>query len=362
MTREPRIVVLGTVPDRSEAALVAAVIERGVPLAAVVRHDATRLDDLAAAGLPLLKVGLRRSTRSDDVRRLRTFLEQQQPQLIHVLRSQSLALLRAALPTARWPPVLFYRGTTEVPRWWNPAHRRKYLHPRMTCFHAVSEAVRQALVSGGVPASRVVVVRKGHDPAWYHATPIDLRAQLGLAAATFLVGVVANIRWVKGVEFAVDAIDRLVSRGVDVHLVLIGADERPWWQRRRAPLARPGSVTMLGRRDDVPALLPSLDAFLLPSLSEGSPRVVVEAVLCEVPVIAAAVGGVPEILVDGRSGLLVPPGDGAAIAAGLQRLIDDVELRRRLTVEAKRWILAHLTVDAAADAIVEVYRRLAKVE
>lgn len=358
MSQLPRVLVVGTVPDRSEAAVIQALRRRNLPMAVVVRHDATRLDADADAGLRLTKVGLRWTTQRSDVEKLRHVAHEFRPDVVHILRSPCLALWRHAMRGRTSPPILFYRGTTEVPRWWNPSHRRKYLGSTVACFHAVSNAVRDALVAGGVAPDRIVVVRKGHDPAWYRAAAIDLRAELGLGQDSFLAGIVANIRHEKGVEYAVAASDLLAQRGIDVPFVLVGDDERPVWQRRRTKLARDGRIFLLGRRSDVPALLPNFDVFVMPSLREGSPRAVVEAMLCHVPVIASAVGGVPELIADGATGLLVPPAHAAALADAVARLKESASLRRELAHAAATWVHQHLSVEAAADALLEVYRRL----
>ncbi len=352
------MLVVGTVPDRSEAAVLRALRQRNVPLAAIVRHDATRLDAEAETGLALAKIGLHWSTRRSDIEEVRRLASEFRPDVVHILRSPCLALWRRAMQGRRSPPVLFYRGTTEVPRWWNPSHRRKYLGSTVTCFHAVSNAVRDALIAGGVAPDRIAVVRKGHDADWYRAAPLNLRAELGLGKEVFLAGIVANIRHEKGVEFAVSASDLLAQRGVDVHFVLVGDDERPAWQRRWRKLSRDGRISMLGRRTDVPALLPNFDVFVLPSLREGSPRAVVEAMLCHVPVIASAVGGVPELVVDGVTGFLVPPGDAAALAAAVAHLRQSAPLRTQLAQAAAAWVHHNLSVEAAAEALVAVYRRL----
>jgi glycosyltransferase involved in cell wall biosynthesis len=91
-----------------------------------------------------------------------------------------------------------------------------------------------------------------------------------------------------------------------------------------------GGVELLGERDDVPDLLARSDIFALSTLSEGMPISVLEAMAAGLPVVATAVGGIPEIVVDGETGVLVPPQDVGALAAALERLLVDTELRRRM--------------------------------
>ncbi len=280
------------------------------------------------------------------------------PHIVHALTSRALRRVHAVgLPEPR-PRVVFYRGRVEQPRRWVPAHRRKYFSPRVDRFHAASDAVARALLQGGVAPGRVRVVRKGFDPAWYDVPPRDVRAELRIGARVFLVATVANARRVKGVEYAIEAVKELRRQGRDVFLVVIGDDFRRPWARWRAPLDVPGVARHLGPRGDVVALLPSFDCLLHPALSEGLPRVVVEAMLRGVPVVATAVGGVPEIVRDGETGLLVPPRDATAAAQAIERLATSPQLRRALAGAARRWVCAHLTVEAAVAATLESYREL----
>jgi glycosyltransferase involved in cell wall biosynthesis len=349
-----RVLVLGTIPDRSEAALLLALAARGVQIEAFFESRSTRLDDLRAAGVAIETVTLSNRQRHTEADHLAARIRAFAPDVVHVLRSKSLRLLRAA-GGHHWPPTVFYRGTIEPPRWWSFSDRRKFFDPRIRRYIAVSDAVRGALVAGGVAPERVTVIRKGHDRSWYATPAVDLRAELHLPRDTFLAGVIANIRWEKGVGYAVDAACLLARRGRRVHLVLLGNDERPWWQRRLQPLARPGLVSLLGHRTDVAALLPSFDALLIPSLREGSPRVAAEAMLRGIPVVASAVGGLPELVADGRTGLLVPARDAAALADAVERLIDTPGLGATLAEAARRFFLDHVTVERAADQTLRLY-------
>jgi glycosyltransferase involved in cell wall biosynthesis len=106
----------------------------------------------------------------------------------------------------------------------------------------------------------------------------------------------------------------------------------------------------------VPALLPAFDCLVNPSRTEGMAKAVIEAMFREVPVIATAVGGMPEVIADGRTGLLVPSRSPRATADAVERLIGDPALRRSLASAAREWVETHLSVAVAADRILEVYR------
>jgi glycosyltransferase involved in cell wall biosynthesis len=109
---------------------------------------------------------------------------------------------------------------------------------------------------------------------------------------------------------------------------------------------------------DVPALLASADVFVLSSLSEGMPISILEAMAAGLPVVATAVGGVPELVVDGETGLLVPPGNAEALEAAVRKVVEDGALRRRMGVAGRRRALDRFDLPAFRTAHVELYHRL----
>lgn len=117
------------------------------------------------------------------------------------------------------------------------------------------------------------------------------------------------------------------------------------------------SVRLVGERDDVPELLSSSSVFVLSSSSEALPVSVLEAMAAGLPVVATRVGGVPELVVDGETGFLVPPSDAAALAAALQRLLDDPELRARLGAAGRARAEEHFALDSFVEGHLDLYRR-----
>jgi len=124
----------------------------------------------------------------------------------------------------------------------------------------------------------------------------------------------------------------------------------------RASLDPPAGVELLGERDDVAQQLAASDVFALASRSEGMPLSVLEAMAAGLPVVASAVGGVPELVVDGETALLVPPSDADALARALERLLADGELRRRLGAAGRQRVLERFGLAAFRDAHLQLYR------
>jgi glycosyltransferase involved in cell wall biosynthesis len=197
---------------------------------------------------------------------------------------------------------------------------------------AVGSAVRQALIDNeGISAAKIRIIYNGvaeprHEPRSARQT---VRETMGVTPADFVVILVARFDPVKDLSTALHSIEQLVLSVPSARLVLVGdgpergAVEELIHQRRLRSYVR-----VLGFRQDVRDLLAASDVCLLTSLSEGIPLSLIEAMAERLPVVATSVGGVPEVVLEGRTGYLSPPGDAAAIACALARLACDDGLRR----------------------------------
>ena len=171
-----------------------------------------------------------------------------------------------------------------------------------------------------------------------------------------LAGQVGKLLPHKGAHVTLEAARRLAARRRDVQVLLIGdGPERAGLEAAAAGL---DNVTFLGHRQDVGNCLAALDVLLFPSLSEGLGSVILEAWQHDVPVVAAAAGGVPDLITHERTGLLVPPGDAGALATALERALDDEALRRRLVAGAAERLQEHAPL-AIARRYLALYRTLA---
>jgi glycosyltransferase involved in cell wall biosynthesis len=190
-------------------------------------------------------------------------------------------------------------------------------------------------------------------------TPLR-RTDLGLPEGGFLVGCVARLAHVKGVDLAIQAVARLRDWGCPVHLALVGdGPERTALGRLAESLEVGRYVHFLGLRRDVHRLLPLFDVLVIPSRNEGMGRVAVEAHVAGLPVVATRVGGIPDVVADGETGLLVAPEDPESLAVGLARLATDPVLRKRMAEAARERVTEELSAEAMVAALDRVYRRLA---
>ena len=183
-----------------------------------------------------------------------------------------------------------------------------------------------------------------------------LRSELGLAPGELLIVSVGNLYPVKGHAVLINALATLRDR-VGWRLAIAGRGEEE--QRLRAQAATAGigdRVHLLGFRDDVADILAAGDLFTMPSLSEGLPLALVEAMSFGLPVVVTRVGGVPEVVSDGVEGLLVSPSDPGALATALAALLDDAPRRQRMGEAARTRALRDYALSTMADRYERLYR------
>lgn len=328
-----------------DAPEVAPLAERAAALEVPVRR---------IAPLPLGLTGARR------VPALARLLRRERPAVFHAHMSSPVACKwgLAAAVSARVPAVL---GTVQVGAY-EPPDRSAYRQLRALArgvdrYLAVSQEIADELVERlGWPAAKVEVVYNAVDveraavPA-----PPGLREQLGGSATRPLVLTPARLDAQKGHAVLLEAI-----AAVPEALFLLAGEgpERAALEARAAELGVADRVRFLGRREDVPQLLAACDVFALPSLYEGSSLAVLEAMAAGIPVVSSAIGGTEELIEDGRSGLLVPPGDAQALAAALRRVLEDPELRQSLAARARERVDSGLRREQMASRVTGVYREL----
>jgi glycosyltransferase involved in cell wall biosynthesis len=198
-------------------------------------------------------------------------------------------------------------------------------------------------------------------------TPADrnrwTRGELGARDGRCLLGTVGEVVPRKGHRYLFGALPEIVRALPDARLMLLGRfhrdDREARWLRRfqlREKLFR--RVHWLGRRDNVQDYMAAMDICVVPSVEEPLGLVAVEAQAAGVPVIATRVGGLPEIVADGETGLLVPPRDPAAIAHAVLRLRNDPELRSRLVAAGRESARAKFDPELLTEEVIRAYREL----
>ena len=209
----------------------------------------------------------------------------------------------------------------------------------------VSDEIKRSLIRRRqIPAEKIRVIHYGVDLKKFRSTGraamLAKRAEVGVTAETILFGVVARLEPPKGHRYLLAAFLEVVKRYPLVRLLLVGDGAlRAELEAQTQELGLQQHVTFLGARHDVSELLNALDFFILPSISEGLPNVLLEAMACAKPVMATDVGGIPEVVRHGENGYLVPPGETLALQNMILRSLaeraqwNELAQRARQTVE-----------------------------
>jgi glycosyltransferase involved in cell wall biosynthesis len=231
------------------------------------------------------------------------------------------------------------------------------------CVLVNADAVKDWLISEGYDSSKIVVIRNGVDLNRFKQPPEPdrIRHELGLPAGTPLVAVVSRLTRLKGLEHFLGAAAVLRPRFPAARFLIAGEtapSDRAYLDELTGLADRLGisdRVIFTGLRSDVPSLLASATVSVMPSLNEALSNVLLESMAAGAPVVATRVGGTPEALIDGKTGLLVPPADSAALVASIARLLENPGLAARLGQAARQVIADRFSVERMVRATEQLY-------
>lgn len=290
-----------------------------------------------ASGVPVHAIAEQGSFDRRVLRQLRTLVVRSNPDIIqtHAVKSHFLARLSGIWKLRAW--IAFHHGytTTDLKmRLYNQLDRWSLRAPRRIC--TVSQAFERQLRARGVPSSRITVVDNAIDAGYWRArvARVDrgsVRRQLGIGDEEKVIIAIGRLSREKAHIHLVRAFEHLRARGSGA-LRLVIAGDGP--ERRMLEQAAGKGVVFTGQVRDPAPYFAIADVMALPSLSEGSPNVLLEAMAAGVPVVATRVGGIPEMVEDGVSALLAPPADPPALAAAIGRLLDDPSLAAAIADKA----------------------------
>jgi glycosyltransferase involved in cell wall biosynthesis len=255
-------------------------------------------------------------------------------------------------------------GTVHGKNYYPERWRRRVAYrwvARRAVMVAVSEDLKGFLCRRlGICHQNIVTLYNGVDCDAYQprtGASCAIRNELGLAGRP-VIGTIGNLYSVKGQQYLLDAAT-LVTRAVpDATFVILGrGDLLDMLKERARALGIEKRVMFLGYREDVAALLQAIDVFVLPSLSEGLPLALLEAMAAAKPLVATEVGGIPEVVVDGETGFLVPPKNPEALAEKILLLLTDAELARRLGRHARLRVEERFSIASMVRAYEALYAR-----
>lgn len=281
------------------------------------------------------------------------------PEVAHLHSAHAHAL---GVPAARWArvPVAVVSRRVDFTVGGNPFSRLKY-RMNVDRYFCISEGVAAAMRASGVPAEKLALVPSGVDLAAVAAEGAadapDLRALLGLPADAEVAGTVASLAPHKNHALLLEAVPAVLAARPRAHFVWLGEGEcRPALERRRAELGLERRVHLAGFRADAKALMRQFDLFVLSSHLEGLCTSLLDAQVLGVPIVATAVGGVPEVVADGVSGRLVRELDPGALAGAIADALGDAAARARWAAGGRDSVRA-FGIERTAARTLEEYRR-----
>ena len=321
--------------------------------------------------LPALQREISPFVDSEAVTQLAKLIRDVRPHILHTHTAKAGAVGRVAakLAGSARPPVVVHTFHGHVLRGYFSGAKTEVFRRLETALArsadaliAVSPEVRDDLIQLGVaPPDKIVVVRLGLDlearTAVAPGAGAELRRQLGVPAESFLVGWLGRLTEIKR---PADLIAAFAELGEPTAHLLVAGDGplRAETEALAHSLGIAGRVHFAGFRRDVGAVYAACDAIALTSANEGTPVSVIEALAAGRPVVSTNVGGVSDIVRDGESGLLVPPGDVAAIAGGLRALAADPALRARFGEAGRVDVVPRYSIPRLVHDIDALYRRL----
>jgi teichuronic acid biosynthesis glycosyltransferase TuaC len=230
---------------------------------------------------------------------------------------------------------------------------------------SVSEDLRLHIINLGINKNKVIVVPNGVDTEKFKPLAKEnVRNLLNLPVDKNIVLFVGALRTIKGVDYLIEAAKNFVNANTELYLV--GRDDglKKKLVKMAQELKIPDFVKFVGpvNHDDIPLWISASDILVLPSLSEGRPNVVLEALACEVPVVATDVGGIPELMINGETGYLVPAKDSLELSKKVNKLLEDVSLREKMGKLGRKSIIERdLTWEAHAKNTVDIFYELLQV-
>jgi glycosyltransferase involved in cell wall biosynthesis len=319
---------------------------------------------LHKAGLAVNALGWSRGFDLFQLLALRRLVQGFDPDVIHVWGGWALRAVRCAAVRKRRNGTPPRQVVVSAPLpLWQPKTRVGRLHRWLlrqadrVVVHGPSEAALCRRLS--LSEERMVVVPPAvPSPDTAPAELADLRRSLGLPPSCHLLVCAGPLERHKGFLEALWAVNILKFVYSDLHLVVIGAG--PDGERLQAMARRenPDSIHFLGRQGDVPALLAQADIVMVPSLAEGGVNVALEAMAAGKPVVASQLPGLAEIVVNGQTGFLVPPGDKVGLARRTRLLLDDHDRRLQLGESGRARVRDHFAVPALCRHFTRVYESM----
>jgi glycosyltransferase involved in cell wall biosynthesis len=333
--------------------------QKGLPFLFVVQPESPLHQKASEAGLPVFPLKIRGEFDLGATLRLAWAMKRRKCLLAHFHDAHSAAVGSAAASLAK----VRYRVITrrvDFPLKKNYFSRRKY-RKNVDAVIAISEGVKKVLIEGGVDPGLIEIIPSGIDFSPFdEASGSDyLRRELSFFPDDYLVGIVAHLADHKGHKYLIQATKILKEHSPKIKVIVVGEGPLQMELNRQVKDSDvEDMVFFLGFREDVPRILSSLDLFVLSSYLEGLGTSILDAMASKLPVVATRTGGIPEVVIDGETGLLVPPRDPEALAQAILKLYRNRALASRFGRRGYEVVHQKFSAEAMARKVVLLYERI----
>jgi sugar transferase (PEP-CTERM/EpsH1 system associated) len=319
--------------------------------------------EIRAAGISVINLDMRSKWDLRAPYRLFRLLRRENIQILHAHLFHANLLAATLGKLARIPIIITTRHSVEI-----GGPGREWLNRLVKPLHDVAVMVSRQVHEterrrSGVKPDKIAEIPGGVDVNIF--TQIDcksikrLRHKWDLGTEVTIIGTVGRFVEPKGYSYLLEAMVELRKQNSNIRALLVGDGSlRLAMEEKAETLDLPDILVFTGIRRDVPMILALLDVFVLPSLWEGLPIALLEAMAAGLPVVATRVGGVPEVVVDGVTGFLVPPRDPQALADAILRLLRDPDLRRRMGEAGHARVAEHFSVEQMVGKTEALYEQL----
>jgi glycosyltransferase involved in cell wall biosynthesis len=342
--------------QRQSLFLVRELKKKGYPVQFVVQPDSPLHEKAREAGLPVLPIRMKSELDWLAVFRLARQMKKRKCRLVHFHDAHGLAVGAVAAHRAK-VPLRFISRRVDFPI----KSRAKYTR-EVDAIIAISDGVRTVLLKSGIPASLIHVIPSGIDfSPFREVTSRDfLRQEFSFAPDDYLVGIVAALEDHKGHTYLIQASKILKEQAPKIKFVVVGTGSlRLELDKQVRDLGVEDIIFFLGFREDVPRILASLDLFVLSSHLEGMGSSLLDAMASRLPVVATQAGGIPEVVINKETGLLVPPRDAEALAQAILGLYRDREVAARYARRGFDVVHEKFSAEAMAERVVRLYEQFA---
>lgn len=361
-TALPAILCLTDACDRPESELFIGLKKAGFDVDVMCNPKGRNYQRLVDEGMVAQPMALENRFDKVGIAAIRDQLTKKNYDIIHAYNPRALACgLTASKGTGI--KIVAYRGVIGNISFLNPESWITFLHPRVSKIVCVADAIKDYLASlkflwMRIPDSKLQRIYKGHDLGWYQAEPADL-SEFGVQDGDFVVCCTGRNTPRKGFDVLVESMAELPA-DVDVHLLLVGdIDKNEEIRELVANSPRSTQIHFTGFRTDAPAIAAASDVFVLPSKDrEGLPRAVIESMVYGVAPVVTGVGGMPELVEDGVSGLVVAPNSTSELASAIVRLYRDRSLLAELGQAARNRIANQFHTSQTVLETGEMYKSL----